>query len=261
MQRLKTIIGILATTLLCASCTTAEVKWSRLMRTLVEPHDAVAVVASRQAGKDEELTFVTEATSCIATALNEAYPALKIIRTDEFYRTAFPDLPAEEKPNPSKIHSLPVEDPDFRERIARLGLHYLITVTGDTTQHGNWIGGIGGGGPGAVTWIGKKWDRSSNITASILDLRQSAKAGEVLASASGEPWLVCVGALFICAPIGAPALTETKACDEIATGVVKFFAGESPAPLADTPTKECQSPAGDVASSRRGQASRRSDWR
>jgi hypothetical protein len=38
----------------------------------------------------------------------------------------------------------------------------------------------------------------------------------------------------MCAPFGAPAFTEAKACDEIGTAVAKFLAGEG----ADEPSKE-----------------------
>lgn len=226
MKSLKPTIYLLAATLLWAGCTTAQVNWSREMRTLIQPHDGVAIVAPRPAGADEEISFATEATSCIAAALRDAYPALKIVRADEFNRTA-PDVALELAPR-ALIHlPLLLNDAAFRARIAPLGLRYLISVQGETSQKAKPIVGAVGGHGGAVTVLGAEWDRRSNLTASILDVEQVLGAGEIRASTQGKPWFVCVGMLFLCAPIGAPAFTESKACKELGEGVVKFLAGEN----------------------------------
>src|SRR5262245_64247189 len=78
---------------------------------------------------------------------------------------------------------------------------------------------------GGMTVLGAGFDRKSNLTASIRDLQQG-QSGEVKASAEGKPWFACIGLLIMCAPIGAPAFTEAKACDEIGTAVSKFFTGD-----------------------------------
>jgi hypothetical protein len=83
--------------------------------------------------------------------------------------------------------------------------------------------------------FGAVFDRKSNVTASVVDLQQG-QSGEVKASAEGKPWFACIGVLIMCAPIGALAFTEAKACDEIGTGVAKFLAGEG----ANGPSKEAQ---------------------
>ena len=219
--------GFLAAAILWTGCTTAQMQLTREMRTQIEPHDAVAIVAPREAEGSEDISFATAALNCISTALRDTYPALKIVSADQFYRTAFPDLTAEQTPHATNYRSLLAEDPKFRERISRLGLRYLISVEGRTYQKAEPIIGLIGGPGGGATVLGVGWDRKSNLTASILDIKQSLGAGEVRASASGKPWFVCVGALVFCAPLGAPAFTEGKACKELGEGVVKFLAGEN----------------------------------
>jgi hypothetical protein len=187
----------------------------------------------------ETTDLTSDAVGCISKALKERFPNLRIVLPDEFHRTAFPDVAPELAPRALVYLPLLLNDPAFRTRIAPLGLRYLISVQGKTEQDLKpFAGAAGGAGPGpgagAVTWFGAEWDRKSNVMASILDLKEDISAGEIRASAEGKPWVVCVGIGPLCLPLGAPAFTEAKACDEIGTAVAKFFAGEG----ANGPSKE-----------------------
>jgi hypothetical protein len=221
--------GLLAMTWLWAGCTTAQVQATRQIHTRIETHEPVAIVVS------PETTEVTsDAVGCISKVLRERFPNLRIVLPDEFHKLAFPDVALELAPRALIYLPLLLNDPAFRARITPLDLRYLISVQGKTDQKAKpFFGGAGGYG-GAVTWFGAEWDRKSNVTASILDLKQDTGAGEIRASAEGKPWFVCIGLLIMCAPFGAPAFTEAKACDEIGTAVAKFLAGEG----ANEPSKE-----------------------
>jgi hypothetical protein len=207
--------------LLAAGCTTAHVQAARQIPTLIEPHDSVAIVVSHDA-----TDLASEAVGCISKALKEAFPALRTVSPEEFHKAAFPDIPLEMAPRASIYVPLLLNDPTFRVRIAPLDLQYLISVQGKTDQKGETFAGGAGGGGGAVTWFGWSGDRNSKVTASVLDLKQRSPSGEIKATASGKPWFVCVGLLVFCAPLGAPAFTEAKACSEIGLAVAKFLAGE-----------------------------------
>jgi hypothetical protein len=223
-------------TWLWAGCTTAQVQTTGQIPTRIETHEPVAIVVS-----PETTDLTSDAVNCISKALKERFPNLQIVLPNEFHRAAFPDVALELAPRALIYLPLLLNDPAFRARITPLGLRYLISVQGKTDQQGKLFGGgAGAGGPGpggAVTWFGAEFDRKSNVTASILDLQQG-QSGEVRASAEGKPWFVCIGLLIMCAPIGAPAFTEAKACDEIGAGVAKFFAGESMPEAEETSLKE-----------------------
>lgn len=208
--------------LLAAGCTTAQVQATRQMPTRIEAHEPVAIVVSH-----ETTELASDAVGCISKALKESFPNLRIVPPDEFHRTAFPDVVLELAPRALIYLPLLLNDPAFRARIAPLGLRYLISIQGKTDQQSKPIVGGGAGLGGGWTALGAEWDRKSNVTASILDLKQSLGVGEIRASAEGKPWFVCVGALVFCVPLGAPAFTEAKACDDIGKAVAKFLAGES----------------------------------
>lgn len=211
--------------LLWAGCTTAQVQATRQIPTRIETHEPVAIVVST-----ETTELASNAVGCISKALKEGFPNLRVILPDEFHKSAFPDVPLELAPRALIYLPLLLNDPAFRARIAPLGLRYLISVQGKTDQQSKFIGGAGGG----ATAFGAQWDRKSNLTASILDLQQG-QSGEVTATAEGKPWFLCIGLGPLCAPIGAPAFTEAKACDEIGKGVAKFFAGESVSQAEEAP--------------------------
>jgi hypothetical protein len=60
--------------LLAAGCTTAQVHATRHIPTLIEAHDAVAIVLSGEA-----TDLASEAVSCISKALKEGFPTLRIV--------------------------------------------------------------------------------------------------------------------------------------------------------------------------------------
>lgn len=229
MKSLKPTIGLLTATLLWAGCTTAQVQVTRQMPTRIEAHESVAIVVS-----PVTTDFASNAVHCISETIKEEAPYLRIILPDEFHRTAFPDVALELAPRALIYLPLLLTDPAFRARIAPLGLRYLISVHGRTDQKGEPFAGAAGGGGGAVTWFGWSGDRNSYVTASVLDLKQGTLTGEIKATALGKPWFVCVGILVFCAPLGAPAFTEAKACSEIATAVTRFIVGEN-TPRAEAP--------------------------
>jgi hypothetical protein len=216
----KLSFGLLAMTWLWVGCTTAQVQVTRQIPTRIEAHEPVAIVVSH-----ETTDLTSGAVGCISKALKDRFPNLQIVLPNEFHRTALPDVALELAPRALIYLPLLLNDPAFRARIAPLGLRYLISVQGKTDQQAEpFIGAVGGPG-GGMTVLGAGFDRKSNLTASILDLQQG-HSGEVKALAEGKPWFACIGILIMCAPIGAPAFTEAKACDEIGTAVAKFFAGE-----------------------------------
>jgi len=201
--------GLLVTALQFTACITAEVREVRSNPPSIGQDEALAIVVSYEA-RDLE----SAAVRCISEAVTKAYPSVRIVLPDEFRRVAFPDLPPEGSPYSSEYLALLLNDPRFLERIAPLRLRYLFSVSGVTEQG---VVGAGAGGPvGLIVW-----DRSTRLTASVLDLKQAQPAGDLQASVSGNPWVLIVGGL----PLGIPSMTESQACEDLGKSVTKFLGG------------------------------------
>ncbi len=209
-------IHLVAIALLWVGCTKAELGEVRKAPTGYEPHEALAIVVSRDSRIAED-----EIVDCISTAINEADPTLRVVLPVEFRHLAFPNLAPEAAPQSPHYLTLLLEHPQFQDRMSQEGIRYLISVSGETEQqdHGGIFcgGGYGGGGCLGVVW----WDRESRLVASVFDFKQGRIAGEVRASASGRPWF----AVVLIFPLGLPAATETRACSELGEAVSKFIAG------------------------------------
>lgn len=228
-------IGLLATGLLWVGCTTVQVREVREIRAGIEPHEGVTIVPlilawvpPRPLDKAkawepfEERAGADEIADCIGKVIRRAYPTLRIVPRDEFRRAAFPDLDPEAAPKSPDYLTLLLDHPVFRERIAPLGVRYLIFVGGRTEQQHNWGGIECGAGYGGAACLGVVvWDRTSRLAASILDLKQTRSAGEMHAAASGHPWLAILGIL----PLGLPAFTESRACEDLGGNIARFLAG------------------------------------
>jgi hypothetical protein len=224
MKSGRIISGLVATVLMLGGCTQVRVQSLRDMPTLIGAHDAVAIVVS---GKITDLAAAAE--GCVNKALKEAFPALRIVSSDDFYRIALPDADASVR---ADVSVLLKEDPAFRERIAPLGLRYLVLVEGGTQQQGEPFIGGEGAGLGAITAFGWSGKRQSSLVAWIFEVKEYQRAGYVSAEATGYPFWTCIGMGPLCIPLGAAAFTESGACAKVGEGVVQFLKDEEvPPPL------------------------------
>ncbi len=110
-----------------------EVYVNRLAPTEIESHDLVTVVLDESSGtfslaKEEKLV------GCIIEAVHAEHPTVRIVPSDDFRHTAFPDLTPEEVSSELLDIASLVEQPEFQERIAPLGIRYLILAWGGTTD-------------------------------------------------------------------------------------------------------------------------------
>lgn len=222
-------VTLLGTAWLWVGCTKAELSQIRQAPTGIAPHEGVAVVLDRFSNEfsvDKE----DEISGCISEAIHQYHPNLLIVPPAEFRRTAFPDLAPEATPRSPEYLALLLNHPEFRGRIASLGIRYLISVGGGTHQQERDSYGGCGGGYGGVGCFGVwTWDRESRLAASVLDLKETRAAGEVHVSTSGRPWFAYVGSIPpFGIPLGLPAPTETRACSELGEAVAKFLAGDNP---------------------------------
>lgn len=204
---LRLISGALAFASLLTACATAQVRDGRATSVAIDSDESMAILVSHSA-RDLEKAAVR----CISSAVTKTFPFVRIVSADEFRRAAFPDLPADAAPHSAEFVALLMNDPRFLQRIAPLRLRYLISVSGATEQS---VVGAGGGGPAGLV----VWNRSTRLSASVLDLKREQAACELSASVAGNPWMLIVGGL----PLGIPSMTESQACEELGRSVTKFL--------------------------------------
>jgi len=206
---------------LWVGCTTAQVREFRAAPTAIQPHEAVAIVLHQIAEKSSDETRVMEEElfGCISDALRKPHPGLRVVPPDKFRRAAFSDLDPEAAPTSLESLAVLLTHPVFRERIDPLRIHYVVSVGG--RWEGKEDAFVGYPVPGAIF----TWYRGVDLVASVLDVKQIRAAGEIDASVKGHGWLFMAGFLF---PIGLPATTEGRACQDLGQAIAKFLTGEKP---------------------------------
>ncbi len=208
---------------------------SRLAPTTLTTEDAITVIAyetesisqiSETADVPAEYSadMAEEVLECIEEILEEHHPTVRVIPPDKFLEVAFPNLTPEDSPPVILSWEHMARDPGFQERIAPLGLRYLITVFVEEGK-GNTV--FAGPDPGTyppppVFMAG--WDTWASMHAKVVDLRHAREAGEVRAEANGRSiaGIICIVPFYI------PSFPEWRVCDELAAGVVQLLTGEGP---------------------------------
>jgi hypothetical protein len=102
---------------------------NRLAPTEIDSHDLVTAVLDESSGRFS-LPEGEKVVGCITGGIHEKHPRVRVVPPDEFRRTAFPDLTPEEVSSELLDIALLVEQPEFQERIAPLGIRYLILAWG-----------------------------------------------------------------------------------------------------------------------------------
>ncbi len=210
-------------------CAPTQVQLTREAPTELVANEAIAFVFFGTFSSDENALF-----SCTSEAVREVSPTVKIIPPHEFRRIAFPDLASDDALTSADkyafdniMHGWPGGQ-EQREQLLQAGIRSVIAADAWTTMGSpeKW-GGCAGNAMGAACLGGIWWDRHSQITAEILDLKEKRQVGTVQAESSGTPWI----AVFLWLPIGAPAFTQTGLCGDLGDELAKFLAGESTSSL------------------------------
>jgi hypothetical protein len=217
----KLTVAFLAFAVLGVGCTKAAMYDTRFTPTDLALKDAITVIQVQSGEQEYSDKLEKKVVGYIKDALEDSHPTVRVVPPEEFRQVAFPDLTPEEIPRGDWTWEQLLEDPAFRERIAPLGLHYLIAVSGGTTQvlKLRLEGSIAGG---ALAYIG---DRHSRLGATVIDLIQGSNAGHLEVDAKNT---TTVGWMILPFPFYSSAPTETRACSELGEAVTTFLAGEKP---------------------------------
>ncbi len=175
------------------------------------PEGAAMIVFLRELSFEpgiDDLKNESFVVDCVRSAIEHRDPDRRFVDYETFRRAALPELKSRSTLRQPKYLRMVLDHPDFRTRIAPLGLRYIIFVGGvtETNREGGIACGGGGGGAGCFGLI--TWDKESRMVASVLDL---ARRGNLLRSealATGTAWFAMIG-IF---PLGMPAGTEGVTC-------------------------------------------------
>ncbi|MFQ5903011.1 MAG: hypothetical protein ACE5JO_04910 [Candidatus Binatia bacterium] len=223
--------ALLFITLAGSGCTTAWIREHRLAPTGLAFQDTIAVIVTSPLQHEHFPELENTVMGCIQDALPETYSDVRIIPSDEFRKLAVPD-PAIETNSPGDVlwQSL-LRDPAFHDRIAPLGLRYLIVVSIEERTRltdFEWMGVASIGGP-SLDW---SWERSVLMEVIVVDARHRRVAGFVQAYATGKSG---AGVMLVTFPIPLPVPYGTAsfplsvACQGLGEGLAKFLTDGSPA--------------------------------
>lgn len=218
LRPLRPVVGLLAAGLLSVGCMSSQVRGAGEAAVALGPEEAVAILLHHHSRQSTTEAHAVEAeiVGCLSRPLRATHPNLRIVSPEEFRRTTFPDLAPDAAPRSPRYLLLLLHHPTFRERITPLNLRYLIVVGGRTDQE------MGGGcvsGPGAGACI-VLWERNSQFGAVVLDLKEGRSPEEIQVSVEGTAWL------FLPFPIGLPAPTESRACEDLGQRIAQFLSSE-----------------------------------
>lgn len=216
------LVGFLLILLPVTGCRSIQVEERRKSPTAIAAEEAVTVILNFSSSESPREAHAAEDkfSGCVTKALRRKQPHVRVVPADEFRSSAFPGLDIMIAPRSPESFALLMKNPVFQARIAPHAIRYLVIIGEGTTEtsYGHW-GDIMCGQGGCIGLM--VWKKTSRLAAVVLDLKQGATAGEVSSTVTGRPWF---GMLFIF-PLGLPAFTEGRACEELGDTVEQFISG------------------------------------
>jgi hypothetical protein len=161
-----------------------------------------------------------KAMSCAGGRLREGDPPIDVINIDDVRLAFFPWLEPSTAPKTMEEFNAFLENPAIQQKMAELGIRYLMAIEGGTTsdKHGGIWCGVGptGGGGGCLGFV---WgNRESSYVATIIDVTSPHESRDIAGKQAGHYY---VPAFALPIPLIAP--TEGKACAQLAEHVRQFF--------------------------------------
>ncbi len=219
----KLTVAFLAFAVLGVGCTKAHMSHNLLAPIDLASKDAVTVVLDQFSGEfsaSKEAKFF----DCVTEAIHKVHPTVRIITPDDFRHVAFPDVALDEILSADRSWEQMARDPAFRQQIAPLDVHYLITLSGETTEDAK-LFTARSGAYSALIYGQDLGDRRSSLTATVINLKQGSVAGSFHAHAYN---IMRTGWMILPLPLYVPSRTETRVCRELGKGVAALLAVEKP---------------------------------
>lgn len=211
------------------------------------PGEAVGIVLARYArAKGGEASREAERVGgkegffggCVAEGIRDAVPRARVLEPDETWPVLLPGVPHEEVPRGREALVEALRRSPPCGPAGGLPVRYLVVLDVETREEAAatdvGMGGDGGGGGGVlVVAADTRWDRSTRIEASVLDLATLEECGHLSASSRGdEGWIYGCGVCVIppCVipfpipPIPRTVMTESSTCADVGKRLGESFA-------------------------------------
>jgi hypothetical protein len=229
--RVAACLAILAT----AGCMTSKVDETRQVASAIQAYESIVLLTKPQIeGVGTEGEFL----NCVQEKLggelmhphdgqsskhsNGDVVPFKIYGEQEFTDALFPWFePSTAPANVAGLKGL-LERPGVTERLAQIGVRYVVWLDGNTRKT-NGGGGVSCavGGPTIVGCFGVGWwDKESDYVATVWDLQTATELGTVTADVTGTS--VFIGAI---APIPIITPVQTTACNRLSEQLRSFLVG------------------------------------
>ena len=219
-RSLNQLVAIVLTAAFCGGCVTARVEEIREGHTEMATGDTIAVLGKRDRPSATETEF--DFVDCVSSNMGGG-DGVTVIPDRTFRDTLFPWF--EPRTAPANTRDLPelIGHPIFVERLANLGVKYLVWIEGSTRRTDSagtmscTVSPAGGGCFGFLTW-----ENDSEYEASVWDIKQGRTVGKVSSDAVGTSYMP---ALIVPVPI--IARVKNSACTSLADQLKTFLTAES----------------------------------
>lgn len=235
LARCCAVAGVLAAGSLVAGCMTSKVEETRQVAASIQANESIVVLKKPQlegTGTEEEfldclqerlggeLVHPEEGQSAKLRRNAGGVPFL-IYGEQEFTDALFPWFEPSTAPATAAGLKGLVERPGVAERLAQIGVRYVVWLDG-STQKTDGGGSIAcGAGPGGAGCLGVGWwEKQSDYVASVWDMQTASELGTVSAEVSGTS--VLIGAI---APIPIITPVQRAACDRLSEQLRSFLNG------------------------------------
>lgn len=149
---------------------------------------------------------------CLGDGIRKVNPQLRIVPAQTFRTLLYPYFSTSTSPHTTEEYQALINKPLIRQRIARLGVRYLVVSSGAATRNDSHGGILCGGGYGGAGCLGMAWyDRKTEFKAQIWDLKRGSLDGTIQTKSTGTG---VIPALLLPFPVYMPA-TESASCQEL----------------------------------------------
>ena len=206
---------------LLGGCVNATVQQIREAETGIGATESVVVLSrkSRPSQDETEQDFVR----CISRNMNGGKRKVNVVEEQEFRDAAFPWFEPRTAPvNASDLPEL-MAQPELADRLASLGLRYLIWVQGDTDRTdsaGSLTCSVTATGAGCFGFL--TWEMDAGYEAQVWDVQAGTLAGRISSEAVGTSYMPAV-----VVPVPIIARVRASACSSLSQQLKSFITNES----------------------------------
>jgi hypothetical protein len=181
----------------------------------IPPAPSLAIVSSETwvfEWGDEADTSESDLNECLQRELESRNA--DVVSEADFLGAAFPNLDPATAPRTPEFLELALGHPEVNQRITNLGIEYIVYVTGTVDYENAWVDG-GCASQGGCLIVGAV-NKTSRLTAVVIDVQSARRFGQTTMDDSGISW----AAIIIAIPVWNVADTRGPACADLADEVL-----------------------------------------